>query len=122
MSPRARLAWSWTLVILLLCWLPRAYIPENERVPGPFFIPHLDKLVHMGIFVVWAFFWMRVAQPPHQGRRVFLAGVALAILSELGQMVPIVHRDAGFEDGLADILGVAVGMLAFYSARKFLVQ
>jgi len=120
MSPRALLAWSGTLVILVLCWLPRAYIPENEKVPGPFSIPHLDKLIHMGIFAVWGFLGMRAARHSHQGWRVFLVGVTLAAISELGQMVPIVHRDAGMADGLADVLGVAVGMLAYYGSWKLI--
>jgi VanZ family protein len=122
MSPRAVLAWLWTLVILLLCWIPRVHLPKNERIPGFFAFVHVDKFVHMGIFLVWSYLWMKVAQPPHQGRRVFLVGVGLAILSELGQMMPFVHRDAGIADGLADILGVAVGMIAYLSTRKWLIK
>ena len=112
MSLRALLAWSWTLVILGLCWLPRTYIPEDERAPRMFLIPHLDKMIHLGIFAVFAWLWMRVGSSPRRGRWVLLGGVALAVISELGQELPIVSRDASIFDGLADSLGVIVGIVA----------
>src|SRR5882724_8760727 len=52
MSLRARLAWLWTLVILVLCWIPRSILSIHEKGPKPFFVPNFDKLVHLGIFAV----------------------------------------------------------------------
>jgi hypothetical protein len=119
MSPRALLAWSWTLVILVLCWLPRRYFPEGERLPRTIFVPNFDKIVHMGIFVVFAFLWMRVDRAADQTRRVLVAGLALAFISELGQELPIVRRDANVFDWIADSLGVVVGIYAFKLACRY---
>jgi len=115
-SPRAFLAWSWTASILALCWFPRSLMPVKEAGPGPIGIPHLDKVVHFGLFAVFALLWARATG--HQLRRVFLAGCGLAILTELGQMVPVVGRDAGLDDGLADVVGVAAGLGAYLLSRR----
>src|ERR1700716_2726133 len=96
-------AWSWTMVILVLCWLPWFLMPADETGPRPFFVPNFDKLVHLGIFAVFALLWMRVGPPIGKAGRVFLAGLALAIISELGQELPIVGRDATVMDGVADV-------------------
>ena len=120
MSPRALLASCWTLVILALCWIPRTLLPVNERAARPFTIPNLDKLIHMGIFAVFAVLWMRVGDSPRRGRWVLVAGLALAILSELGQEIPVVNRDASVADGLADGLGVVAGLVGYEVARKIL--
>jgi VanZ family protein len=113
MTRRSLLAWSWTFVILALCWMPRFYLPDNERLPKPFFVPNFDKLVHMGIFTVFAVLWMRVGQSRHRARWVFLGGIALATITELGQMNRFVNRDANVADGFADMIGVAVGLVAW---------
>jgi hypothetical protein len=118
MPPRARLAWSWTLVILVLCWIPRFVIGASERIPKPFFVPNLDKMIHMGIFAVFAFLWMRVGSSGRRAWWVFAAGVALAVITELGQMVPIVNRDCSIGDGVADSLGVIAGLVAYGLAWK----
>ena len=110
MSRRAFLAGTWTLVILFLCWLPRFYMPVKEHGPPPFRIPNVDKLVHLGIFAVWGFLWMGVARSPHQARRVFLAGVGFTILTEVVQELPMVSRDANLFDGIADTIGIGVGI------------
>jgi hypothetical protein len=120
MSPRALLASCWTLVILVLCWLPPTMLPEEEKGSKRFLIPHFDKLIHMGIFAVFAFLWMRVGDSPRRGRWVLLAGLALAVLSELGQEVPIVSRDASVADALADGLGVVASVIGYEVARKLL--
>lgn len=122
MTPRALLAACWTLVILALCWLPRTMIPANEGAARPFSIPHLDKVIHAGIFAVFAILWMRVGDSPRRGRWVLVAGLALAALSELGQEIPIVNRDAGLADGLADGLGVVAGILGYEVARRLLAK
>ena len=58
-----------------------------------------------------AFLWM--AAGPIRARWVMVAGVVAAVVSELGQNVPIVNRDANFPDGLADVAGVVSGIVAF---------
>ena len=115
MTIRKFLAGSWTLVILGLCWLPRSYMPVRERGPRPFFVPNLDKLVHLGIFAVFAFLWMRGRpRPPASGPPEFSSPAwPWPIISELGQELPVVSRDASVMDGVADVLGVALGIVGY---------
>ncbi len=118
MSPRALLAGSWTLVILALCWLPRSLLPVREHGPKPEFVPNLDKAVHLGIFAVFAVLWMRAGTSGSRAGKVLILGLALAVVSELGQNLPIVNRDAGLPDGLADALGLLVGLAAYAFAPR----
>ncbi len=113
MPPRARLAWFWTLVILVLCWIPRLILGATETVPKPFLVPNFDKLIHMGLFAVFAVLWMRVGSSGRRAWWILAAGVALAVVTELGQMVPIVNRDCSIGDGVADSLGVIAGLVAY---------
>jgi uncharacterized membrane protein YccC len=122
MKRRAFLASFWTFAILFLCWLPKPYVPEGERLPPRYFIPHLDKIVHMAIFAVFAFLWMRVGQTHHRVRWVFLAGLALATITELGQNNQIVRRDGNVVDGLADLLGVVVGLMGYFLVQRIWVK
>ncbi len=116
MSIRASLAWAWTALILGLCWFPRSMMQRSETGPDPFPIPHLDKLVHFALFLGFAWLWARVGGD--RPLRVLLAGVALAAISELGQMAPIVNRDAGLADGLADVAGAVAGLGAYLMIRR----
>ena len=118
MSPRALLATFWTIVILALCWLPGIFFPSQERLPKSIFVPNFDKLVHFGIFAIFAWLWLRVVQGPRAGLKVILAGVALAAISELGQNTRFVQRDGNLADTAADVVGVLLGLLAFFLVRK----
>ncbi|WP_435007527.1 VanZ family protein [Tundrisphaera lichenicola] len=119
MTFRSFLAGSWTLVILGLCWFPRSLMPVEESTNRSFVIPHFDKLVHLGIFAVFAFLWMTAARSPRRVVWVLAAGVAMAIISEMGQELPIVDRDANLMDGVADTLGVGLGVLAYRFLGRF---
>lgn len=119
MTLRLRLAWFWTLVIFFLCWLPRQYVPGHERLPTPLLEMNFDKLVHMGIFFVFAVLWICVKPSARQSIWIFLAGIALATITELGQENRIVNRDCSLEDGLADQAGVVLGIVGFWLIVKF---
>ena len=114
----ALLAWSWTVVILVICWLPRMYVPTHEA--GPLVARwHFDKVVHAGMFTVFAYLWMRaLAGRPRPLRTVVAAGLALAVVSELGQENRYVWRDASVLDGMADLAGVALGVVGFWAIRR----
>jgi VanZ family protein len=119
MSRRALLAWCWTLVIMALCWTPRVYLGVDERIHRPFSITNLDKAVHLGIFAVFSFSWMRVESPRFRAGRILIAGLALAVITELGQETPFVNRDATLGDCVADGLGVVVGIVAYELLGRF---
>ena len=100
----------WTIVIMVLCWLPRAAIHKLEYESTWFKLPNLDKVVHAGIFVVFSLLWVRVWFSPRRRLWAILAGFGLAVLTEVGQLVPSVGRDADIADALTDCAGVLVGI------------
>ena len=115
MPPRFLPALAWTFVILALCWWPRAYMGIIERPDRPFFVPNIDKLVHLAIFAGFAFLGMRVGPSATRARGVaiLLVGVGLAVVTEVVQNTRFVNRDGNVADALADTLGLVVGLIAY---------
>lgn len=110
-------AWFWTLLVFVLCWTPRQFVPEGEGPRVVFLFPYFDKVVHFVLFAGFAFLWLFAGV-----RRigwVFAAGVAVAVITELGQANSIVRRDANWPDGFADTLGVLAGILTFELAGRW---
>ena len=105
-------AYAWTLLIVVLCWMPKTVVSQAGGESG-FMIPHLDKVIHSGIFLVFAILWMKASPMPKRWITVLAAGLVLAIVTEVGQACPIVNRDCGLDDGLFDVLGVVVGLTAY---------
>ncbi len=108
----------WTALVLLGCWLPGPRLPLPEQ---GWKLPHLDKLVHLLMFGGFAFFWLLAGRV--DSRRLWtvaLVGVALAVITELGQAHPAVRRDPSVLDALADTLGVALGLVAAWRLAGWL--
>ncbi len=108
---RIILAALWTAVILVLCWAPRQYVQEAEENAPWFAIPNLDKVVHWGIFVVFAVLWLRTSGSRGRYPAVALAGLALAVVTEVGQLMPQVGRDGSVADGITDLIGLTLGLI-----------
>jgi VanZ family protein len=108
----------WTVLILVLCWMPRRSMPFEESVPSLFHRVQIDKLVHCGMFAAFAFLWRR-GTGSSSAALIGVSGVALAIITEVGQGTALVGRDADTWDAMADCLGVAIGLVAasVYQAR-----
>jgi VanZ family protein len=115
MSRRTVMLLAWVVIILGLCWYPKSLMPIEEGPKPVGRIPHLDKVIHFGMFAILGWLGMFSGRRPMAARSlgIFLLGLGVAILSELGQMAPIVGRDAGLDDLAADLLGVVAGMAAF---------
>jgi hypothetical protein len=112
------LAIGWTVLILVLCWMPRVQLPISEEGPSLFHLYGGDKIIHGGVFAVFAVLWRR-ATSPRSVPVIAVSGLALAVITELGQATPLVGRDADLWDGLADTAGVAIGLvLAAWLARR----
>jgi drug/metabolite transporter superfamily protein YnfA len=110
-SLRMAAAVIWTLIILGLCWTPGFVMHKVEH--GSFFrLPNLDKVAHGGIFVIFTILWLRVAPSKRTTWKLIVAGFALAIVSELGQLMPFVSRDANLFDMITDCAGVLIGIAA----------
>jgi VanZ family protein len=100
----------WTLVIMTLCWLPRDAINRLEDNSALLFIPNFDKVVHAGIFLVFAVLWARGLSSPRRLVWIALGGIGLAVITEAGQALSAVGRDASVADALTDVIGVVVGL------------
>jgi VanZ family protein len=97
----------WTLLIMALCWLPIPMLTWGGDVgEHTKRFPHLDKVIHVGIFAVFGVLWMRALSVDRRFLIVLAAGVALAVITEVGQNLPIVGRDGELADGVFDVLGV----------------
>lgn len=105
------LAVGWTLVILVLCWTPTRNLPMVEGAPSLFRSIGGDKILHAGMFALFALLWRR-ATSPASAPIIAVSGLALAIITELGQGTSLVGRDADVWDGVADTAGVGLGLVA----------
>ena len=105
---RTWIAWLWTILICAACWTPKAMMPKEEEVSVPFLIPNFDKLVHFALFAGFAFLWLFAGRV--KLRWVLVSGIALTALTEIGQLAPIVNRDATWPDAGADLLGLLGGI------------
>ncbi|MEO6810444.1 MAG: VanZ family protein [Isosphaeraceae bacterium] len=103
-----RLASAWVVVVLVLCWLPRRMLPEGETT-SHIRIPHLDKAIHFSMFFLISTLWLWGRPTRTRLLWVLIGGLALAVVSELGQDLPMIGREASVLDGLADLMGLAVG-------------
>jgi hypothetical protein len=104
------LAISWTILILVLCWTPHQNMPFDEGMPSYFHRLQFDKIGHCGMFAAFAFLWRR-GTGPSSAAVIAISGIALAVITEVGQAIPIVNRDADTWDAMADCLGVAIGLV-----------
>lgn len=93
---------AWSSMILLAVAVPGRY------VPGPMW--NVDKLVHLVLFAVLAWLWLRAL--PGAWIAVSAAGSLYGILTEIGQAVLPGERTGDPLDAAADILGIALGLLA----------
>ncbi len=110
---RIRLAGAvfWTLAIMVLCWLSPGWVEELEqKTPGWFAFPDLDKVVHWGIFCIFALLWLRTSESRRRFWMVALGGLALAVITEVGQNLPFIRRDGNVPDAIADVIGVLIGL------------
>jgi VanZ family protein len=95
------------LVSLAVLFAPPSDVPSSP--------PGVDKLVHAGLFLVLAF------TSRWAGIREVLVGVALvgyAAVSEVVQGTDLVGRDASAGDWVADVVGVALGLLLWRSVAR----
>jgi hypothetical protein len=110
---RALIAVLWTIVIMTLCWLPRDVVQRVESGFKWSQIVNLDKFIHSGIFIVFALVWARVGSSRRRFAWIALGGVIFAAVTEIGQLIPAVGRNATVPDLIADSIGVLIGILAF---------
>lgn len=111
------LAVGWTLAILVAYSIPAPGMPAETLL-------QVDKAAHFVMFLGFGFLWMHAIhpRPPERKRKITSparafaligVGIGLSVLAELYQsMLP--HRAAEPYDAVANILGVAVAVSAFW--------
>jgi hypothetical protein len=121
MRLRVAIAVLWTMLILILCWVPPALFPVNEETSSLTHMINLDKFIHTGIFAVFSILWLR-ARPTAKRKYlwIFLAGTALAAITEIVQNLPIINREGEFGDFMADFAGVLFGFPLFRWTEEWL--
>jgi hypothetical protein len=100
----------WTILIMVLCWMPGDLVREVEGESSWFEIPHLDKVVHGPIFAIFSILWLRVRPARRPIGLVLCAGWLLAVVTEVVQSLPIIGRDTSAADMLTDGIGAVIGI------------
>jgi VanZ family protein len=117
MTSRVIPAFAWTCLLLVACLIPGGWLRVNES-GYHLGISHVDKLVHCALFAGFSILWIRSARSRRGQLCVFVAGLILAVLTELGQSLPIIGRDSDPLDALADVVGLVLGFGAAYALNE----
>lgn len=101
-------AYAWSALILVAMLIPGAYVPGSMW--------SLDKLAHFVLFAGFAWLWLRAA--PGAWLRVGIVGLLYGVLTEVGQSVFPGERTGDPMDVLANVLGLAAGILLPLAAAR----
>lgn len=100
-------ALSWTVAIFIGCSIP------GDGLPHAF--TSRDKLLHVGIFLLFAYLWRRVG---YGAWGVLLAAAGYGLLIEIWQGVMPINRSFDLYDVLADTVGAVLGIGLAWVAKK----
>lgn len=105
----------WILLIFALCAMPPQDIPD----PG-IDIPHLDKVVHIGMFFIMSLLICYRYERPAL-KNIYAAAIAFSFL--YGGLIEILqhyffNREGDLWDLLADVAGGILGCLLFPTVKK----
>lgn len=121
MSPRDLLGSPGRLALAILALVANVgfYLPDAPSSVGGVSLGGLDKLYHAGVFALTIWALGRLLAPVRRFPMgwVVLAGALHAVLIELVQGALLPHRSADAADVLADLVGVALGVLIWWAER-----
>lgn len=111
----------WAVVIFILCAMP------SENIPDPHLnIPHLDKVVHFGMFFIMAILLCNELeyQTRFSLRKIYVTTICIALI--YGGVIELLqqyffNRSGDVLDLLADVFGAIVGCL-MYPVLKRMVR
>lgn len=114
----------WTAIMFYLLFSPSGSLPKTGLIN----IPHFDKVVHFGMFCMFAFTYLFDSEKA--GIRanktiieLLIAAIFFAALSELIQLFFIKGRNGSFFDFLADLAGLFCGLVSYFAfVRKMLAR
>jgi len=103
------LAIGWTVAVFVACSWPSSGIPNS--------LSNNDKWGHVAIFLIFGALWLWAGGKPAQ---VIWAGIAYGMMIEIWQGIMPIGRSFDWYDGLADAVGVILGVgLALLARRVF---
>lgn len=97
------------------------YLPRVPDLPGGGdALPGLDKLVHIGVFALTVWAAGRVLAPRRRFPMgwVVVAALGHALVVEIVQALFAPLRSADPDDVLADVVGIALGVLLWWLERR----
>lgn len=109
----------WALVIFVLCAMPA------EDIPNPHLnIPHLDKVVHFGMFFIFAILLCNELeyQTKLTLRKIYLITVCISLI--YGGVIELLqkcffNRSGDMLDLLADVFGAIAGCLLYPVLKRW---
>jgi membrane associated rhomboid family serine protease len=109
---RGRPLTRWAFAGVVVLSLVVLFSPGSDVPTG---LPINDKVVHATLFAALAFtgWWAGV-----RVRSLVLGLAAYAVGSEILQAVLPIRRDGDYRDALADLLGVALGLVIAVGVRR----
>lgn len=113
----------WAVVILILCGTPSSGFSGFRFIN----IPQFDKVVHLGLYVVFTLLIISENNPNRNmgtvDRRYKIIALAVAsaygLLIELLQWLIFTSRSADFFDFLADVAGSVLAIFAYKLVNKY---
>jgi VanZ family protein len=102
------LALGWSIAIFIACSVPQNGVPS---------LSNSDKVQHAAVFLVFGVLWMWSGRKPGW---VIGVGSGFGMLIEIWQGVMPLGRSFDWYDGLADAVGVLLGVGLVLLGRKFL--
>lgn len=116
--------WSYKLTLIVICLILYATLMPGDAIPDvPIVIPHMDKLVHFGMFfvlaVTYTFEHLRRHQALPKSLFSFVGGILFAVLTEIFQVTLTATRAFEVGDILADSVGIIIGIVAWYVAFTY---
>ena len=122
MNQFVNLLFRYSGLVLVVYWIA-LFIGTHIPAPPDIYprIPYLDKILHFAAYSGLAFllasaFTMQQSMSPRRYVTIFLSLALYGVLDELIQAIPSVGRHADVLDWLADVGGVAFGLLSFAAA------
>ncbi len=108
----------WAIVIFILCAMP------SESIPDPHLnIPHVDKVVHFGMFFILALLVCNELeyQTRLSLRKIYITAVCIAFV--YGGIIELLqqycfNRSGDVADLLADVVGAIAGCLIYTQLKR----
>lgn len=104
---------AWTALIIIVCSIPGTDLPATE-------VAGLDKVGHFVLFAVFGWLWLTAvkSRPGRAVRNVLLAGLVLALLTEIYQGLLPFERDPSALDAAANAAGLFAGIAVRRVSKK----